>query len=153
MEQQISLKKKLYDHCVSFVDQRIKNAKDAMESAQAAANDETKSSAGDKYETGREMMQQEMENNAIQLAEAQKLKEIILSINPGRSHTTAQSGSLVITNNGSFYITIGAGKIVMDGKDYFAIAPSSPLGMQLIDKSKGDSFELNTRKFVIEDIL
>lgn len=152
MEQQIGLKRKLYEYCVNFVDLRIKNAKEAMDSAQEAANDETKSSAGDKYETGREMMQQEMENNAVQLAEARKLKEILSGITPGKIYSNIQSGSLVTTNNGIFYISIGAGKINIEGKDYFAIAPTSPLGTQLLDKAIGDSFELNTRKFTIQEI-
>ncbi|GAA0891587.1 hypothetical protein GCM10009122_12660 [Fulvivirga kasyanovii] len=147
------LKQQLYDKCRELVDQRIKNAKDAMDSAQEAANDETKSSAGDKYETGREMMQQEMENNAVQLSEARKLKEIIDRIIPGKSYDTVQIGSLVITNNGSFYISIGLGKIILDGKDYFAIAPSSPLGALLMDKKAQESIELNGRTFNIQQVL
>lgn len=147
------LKQQLYDKCRELVDQRIKNAKDAMDSAQEAANDETKSSAGDKYETGREMMQQEMENNAVQLSEARKLKEIIDRIIPGKSYDTVQVGSLVITNNGSFYISIGLGKITLDGKDYFAIAPSSPLGALLMDKKAQEGVELNGRTFNIQQVL
>lgn len=147
------LKQQLYDKCRELVDQRIKNAKDAMDSAQEAANDETKSSAGDKYETGREMMQQEMENNAVQLSEARKLKEIIDRIIPGKSYDTVQVGSLVVTNNGSFYISIGLGKITLDGKDYFAIAPSSPLGALLMDKKAQEGVELNGRTFNIQQVL
>lgn len=153
MSPQTGLKQQLYDQCLEIVEQRIKNAKDAMDSAQEAANDETKSSAGDKYETGREMMQQEMENNAVQLSEARKLKEIITRITPGKSYDTVQVGSLVLTNNGNFYITIGLGKITIDGKDYFAIAPSSPLGALLMDKKAKESIELNGRKFVLEKVI
>ncbi|MBL6444962.1 3-oxoacyl-ACP synthase [Fulvivirga sp. 29W222] len=147
------LKQKLYNKCIELIDLRIKNAKDAMDSAQESANNETKSSAGDKYETGREMMQQEMENNAIQLAEARKLKETISRIIPSKSYDSAQMGSLVITNNGSFYISIGLGKITVDGKDYFAIAPTSPLGSLLMDKTAQEGIELNGRKFVIEKVI
>ncbi|UII33509.1 3-oxoacyl-ACP synthase [Fulvivirga ulvae] len=153
MNPQTGLKQQLYDKCHELVDQRIKNAKDAMDSAQEAANDETKSSAGDKYETGREMMQQEMENNAVQLSEARKLKEIIDRIIPGKSYDTVQTGSLVLTNNGNFYISIGLGKITLDGNDYFAIAPSSPLGTLLMDRKAQESIELNGRKFVIEKVM
>lgn len=153
MSPEKGIKQQLYDRCRELVEQRIKNAKDAMDSAQEAANDETKSSAGDKYETGREMMQQEMENNAVQLAEARKLKEVLDRITPGKSYDTVEGGSLVITNNGNFYISVGLGKISIDGKDYFAIAPSSPLGTLLMDKKAMEIIELNGRKFQIEQVL
>lgn len=146
-------KQQIYDRCREIVAQRVKNAKDAMDSAQAAANDETKSSAGDKYETGREMMQQEMENNAVQLNEARKLKEILDRINPTKKYDTVQSGSLVITNNGNFYISVGLGKISVDGADFFAIAPSSPLGSLLMEKKAQDTVELNGRKFVLQQVI
>ncbi|ELR72209.1 hypothetical protein C900_01763 [Fulvivirga imtechensis AK7] len=147
------MKQQLYDRCKEIVEQRIRNAKEAMDSAQEAANDETKSSAGDKYETGREMMQQEMENNAVQLTEARKLREVLERINPAKKYDTVQGGSLVITNNGSFYISIGLGKITVDGKDYFAIAPTSPLGALLMEKKPKEVVEFNGRKFEIEEVL
>lgn len=153
MTLQTGLKQQLYDRCKEVVEQRIKNAKDAMDSAQEAANDETKSSAGDKYETGREMMQQEMENNATQLTEARKLKEVLDRINPTKKYDSVQGGSLVVTDNGSFYISIGLGKITVDGKDFFAIAPSSPLGALMMDKKATETIELNGRKFYIKEVL
>lgn len=152
MSTESSIKRQLYDRCRSLVEQRIENAKAAMDSAQQAANDETKSSAGDKYETGREMMQQEMENNAIQLSEARKLKEILDKISPLKRSDTVQVGSLVITNNGIFYIAIGLGKITLDNSDYYAIAPSSPLGTLLMGKKAQDVVELNGRKFLLEKL-
>ena len=153
MSLQIGIKQQLHTKCCELVELRISNAKEAMTSAREAANEETKSSAGDKYETGREMMQQEMENNAIQLAEARKLMEIMDKIAPGKTYDSVQSGSLVVTNNGSFYISIGLGKIQVDGKDYFAIAPTSPLGNLLMDKQASDSVELNGRKFILEKVI
>ena len=61
------LKKKLYDLCIAYVQGRMDEAKLAIDEAQKASNDDTKSSAGDKYETGREMMQQETDRNMAQL--------------------------------------------------------------------------------------
>lgn len=146
------IKQKLYDRCREIVEQRIANAREAMDSAQEAANDETKSSAGDKYETGREMMQQEMENNAVQLAEARKLREVLDRISPTKKYDSVQGGSLVITGNGNFYISVGLGKITVDDTEVFAIAPSSPLGSLLMEKKAGDTVELNGRKFILQDV-
>ena len=57
-----------------------------MVNAQEAANEEGKSSVGDKYETGRAMMQIERDKAAQQLDEALKLKNIIdqISIETGQ---------------------------------------------------------------------
>ncbi|MDB5240215.1 MAG: hypothetical protein JWP57_840, partial [Spirosoma sp.] len=47
------LKQALHARCRHYVQQRIDTARQAMEAAQESANSESKSSAGDKYETGR----------------------------------------------------------------------------------------------------
>jgi hypothetical protein len=54
------------------VHQRIASAEEAIRMAQESANQEGKSSAGDKYETGRAMAQLEIEKASGQLAEANK---------------------------------------------------------------------------------
>ena len=56
-----TIKQTLYNFCVTYINQRMATAQQAIHTAQASANEETKSSAGDKYETGRAMMQLEIE--------------------------------------------------------------------------------------------
>jgi hypothetical protein len=75
-----NLKKDLYTLCVNYAKTRIETAKQAIDDAQQSANEETKSSAGDKYETGREMMQQETDRNQAQLNEANKLLIALLFV-------------------------------------------------------------------------
>ena len=70
-----SLKEKLLTLCTQYVEEKINICTEAMRNAQDAANEEDKSSAGDKYETGRAMMQIERDNAAVQLDEALKLKK------------------------------------------------------------------------------
>ena len=55
-------KDELYKKCVQIIENQILLAQQGIENAQQAANEETKSSAGDKYETTRAMMQIEIEN-------------------------------------------------------------------------------------------
>src|ERR1700761_1799719 len=94
------LKKELHRLCVNYVQNRIDTVTQAIDAAQQAANEETKSSAGDKYETGRAMMQQDTDRNRAQLTEANKLMVALNQINTDFSSETALPGSLVITNNG-----------------------------------------------------
>ena len=77
----IELKKELYKQCLDYVQQRMQAAEQAIEAAQKASNDDTKSSAGDKYETGRAMMQQETARNLVQLNETNKLKKVSTDTN------------------------------------------------------------------------
>jgi hypothetical protein len=137
---------------MTYIMQRIATAQQAIQIAQSSANEETKSSAGDKYETGRAMMQLEIEKNTVQLSEAQKLKQILDQISPEKETTNIQLGSLVLTNQGNFYIAISAGELHIDGENYFAIAPTSPIGLKLKGQSKGSSFIFNNKTYRITNV-
>ena len=128
-------------------------AEKAFKAAEQASNDDTKSSAGDKYETGRAMMQQEKDRNTTQLNEANKLMVALNRISTKGSSLTVDTGSLVITNNGKFYIAISAGILAVDGENYFAVSPASPIGIKLKGLKVGDGFELNGKKYKVEDVM
>ncbi len=146
------IKQQLHSLCFAYVEQRIASATQAIQLAQASANEETKSSAGDKYETGRAMAQLEIEKNSAQLAEAQKLKQILTKINPEKKTETVHSGSQVITNQGNYYIAIAAGQFTLNGKLYYVISPSSPIAQKLLGLKEGDQFSFNKKEFSIEEI-
>jgi len=125
----------------------------AIADAQKASTDDTKSSAGDKYETGREMMQQETNRNMAQLNEANKLLVTLNRINISGTSIHAESGSVIVTNNGNFYLAISAGTLVLDGKTYFAVSPASPVGNLLGGKKAGEEFALNGKRYKIESVV
>jgi transcription elongation GreA/GreB family factor len=148
-----AIKQKLFRLCSSFVEERITAAKQAIQLAQSSANEETKSSAGDKYETGRAMAQLEIENSSAHLAEAMKLKQVLDQINPDQETNTAQLGSLVLTSQGNYYIAISAGKLLIDGTDYYAISAVSPVGTKLMKLRAGESFDLNQKSIVVKKVI
>ena len=148
----MSLKEELYNQCLNYVKTRMDAAQQGIDEAQQASKDDTKSSAGDKYETGRAMMQQETDRNMAQLNEANKLKVALNSINAAITHTTIDTGSVVKTNNGNFYLAISAGMLNVNGESYFAISPASPIGFKLKGLKVGDKFELNGKAYVIEAV-
>jgi len=147
-----NIKEELYKQCLQYVDDCINTAQQAMNAARESANDDTKSSAGDKYETGREMMQQEIDRNRRQLEEAKRLKLVLEQIDPLIITDTVQNGSLVITNFGKFYISISRGQILADGSNYFAISAVSPIGLKLMKQKTGYEFDFNGKIFKIEDV-
>ena len=66
------LKEQLWVQCQKIVEHRLATAQQAMDAAQQSANQEEKSSAGDKYETGRAMAQLERDKAATQVEENKK---------------------------------------------------------------------------------
>ncbi len=152
MQDPQQVKLALYTKCLEFADQRISNIQQAIDAGKISENDETKSSAGDKHETGRAMMQLEQEKNADQLIEAYKLKMVISKIDPGQHTNVISSGSLVVTNKGSFYISISAGKIDLAGDIYYAISAQSPIAIKLIGLPIGKEFSFNDQFYKIEQI-
>ncbi|MCX6197806.1 MAG: 3-oxoacyl-ACP synthase [Bacteroidetes bacterium] len=147
-----SIKKKLLLLCHDFIEERINNCQSAIDAANNSINEETKSSAGDKYETSREMITQEIKNNSAQLAEAIKQKQLLSQISVDKKLETIQVGCLVITNHEKFFISISAGSLKLNNETYLAISPSSPLGRNLIDKKKGDSVSFNNKLYSILEV-
>jgi transcription elongation GreA/GreB family factor len=147
------LKKELHNLCIHYVQNRIDTVKQAIKATQQAANEETKSSAGDKYETGRAMMQQETDRNQAQLNEANKLMVALNQINGNTISKTVEAGSLVITNNGKFYVAISAGTLVVNGETFFVVSLASPIGLNLKGQKVGYEFNLNGRLYKIENLI
>lgn len=149
----LTVKQKLYALCQKYVSDRIEAARQAIADAQNSANEETKSSSGDKYETGRAMAQLEIEKIAHQLHESVKLKSILEPIRLDVSPATAQMGSLVVTDRGAFFLAISLGKVEIDGELYVIISPASPLGKQLFGAKEGDTRTLNNQTYHVKELL
>ncbi len=149
----LKIKQKLFALCHSFIEERIASAKTAIQMAQNSANEETKSSAGDKYETGRAMAQLEIEKSSVQLAEALKQKKVLDQMPPAMETPTVYLGSLVFTNQGNYYLSIPAGKMEIDGITYYAVSTSSPIGTLLMGLNKGTTVTFNSKEIVIEKII
>lgn len=142
----------IHQKCLEIVEGSILAIKLAIQEAQDAANNETKSSAGDKHETGRAMAQLETEKLSAQLNEALKLSQVFAQLNPNQKNKHITIGSLVFTNNGYFYIAVSLGKVEINNETIFAISPQSPMGKLLLTKKEKDSFSLNGLTYVIERI-
>lgn len=149
----IDIKNDLYNRCIEYVEEKIKNASDAIENAQRSANEETKSSVGDKYETGRAMLQMERNKFEIQLKESLKLKEFLDQINVKKEYQNIQPGSIVKTEKGNYFIAINAGKQQIGKEIYFTISLASPIGRELADKQKNDYYSFNGMKIKILEVV
>ncbi len=150
MTDQHLLKSQLYHKCLQYVDQWIKNIEIAINNATSV--DESKSSAGDKHETGRAMAQLEQEKNSKQLKEALELKNTLLKINPNIQSSVVSLGSIVLTDKGNFYISIAAGKIIIDAEIYFAVSPSAPIAKAFTGGTKNQEINFNGQHYCIKAV-
>lgn len=121
--------------------QHIKETKEARDS-------DTKSSAGDKFETSREMAQIVLNNLENQAAKTAKLLNEIstISLNPNASISI---GSFIKTNKGNYLIAIPFGKLILEEKAYFVISLASPIGQLLNKKTTGDKITFNGNEIEI----
>jgi transcription elongation GreA/GreB family factor len=121
-----------------------------MQAAQESSSSETKSSAGDKYETGREMANAERDRNAAHMQQAQQLQAELARINPEQPCDTVRPGALVSTSLGRFYISISAGKL--DGQEVFAVSAAAPVAVALKGLRAGEKAAFNGKTVRIEAV-
>lgn len=146
------LKPLVYAACTKVIEERLSSAQTAMDEAQASANQEEKSSAGDKYETGRAMAQIKRDQAAQVFSEALKLKSVLNQIGYTRRNNRVGLGSLVITNCQNYFLSVSAGKLLVDDQEYLAISLQSPIGKLLLGASPGETIHFNKQAFTIVEV-
>ena len=144
-------KQELLDTLKLNLNIRLKMYAQAMLDAKTSSQNETKSSAGDKYETTRSMSQMEF---GMQQTQFQKTEYDLLFLEQIKSsaYKKIQLGSAAITSNGNYFIAISYGKIVINDLEFIVISAQSPLAKSLHDKCKNDSFIMNGQSIKIIDV-
>lgn len=148
----MTFKEKIYQQYVLLVHDKISLLKKNLQDLSDSAANETKSTAGDKHETALAMLQIEQENSSRQLNDVLKQKAVLEKIDPSLQPEQVVSGSLVKTNKGYFFISLGLGKITVDEQLIIALSPESLLGIQMMHLKKNDLFSFNGMQYRIENI-
>ncbi len=149
----MTLKQELYKQCLEFVDNRFTTIQNTIKEIQESLTSETKSSAGDKHETGRAMLQLEREKAGNQLVEIEKIKTLLLKIEVKNSSKTIGLGSVVYTTQANYFIAISAGELENKNDKFYAISASTPIGKLLMGKTVGDEIEFRQQVFIIDNVL
>ncbi len=153
MEISVAVKDELRRFCISFAEERIGRIQNNINSINDSLKSETKSSAGDKHETGRAMIQLEREKLGYQLYEAEKMKQALAGINSQSSRANIGQGSLVVTTDSVYYISISAGVFKMGATQIYCVSALSPIGKKLLGKSQGHCFDFNQKTICIKNVL
>jgi transcription elongation GreA/GreB family factor len=143
----------LLAHLNTLLDRRIHALKSDITTTLDARNSDTKSSAGDKHEVGRAMVQQELDKLEEQRSKLIALQQELARVPLDRTYEKVGFGALVITDGGSYFITIGLGAVEVDGDTCYAISLASPIGQAMKDKRVGDVIDFNGRRITVQAIL
>lgn len=145
-------KEKIIAACKVLLQQKIADLNAALQSVNEAANNETKSTAGDKHETAKAMMQLEQEKLSNQLSLLNTQLNDLQKMDANKQHAIIGNGSMVKTNNGILFIGVGLGKIRVEETDLFAISSLSPLANLLTGKKANNSIKLNERNYIVLEV-
>ena len=148
----MDIKEVLLKQCILIVNNRLETVEKIISSNQKALQSETKSSAGDKHETGRAMLQLEIEKASQQFIAIQEMKLVLAKIDVLKESKAACLGSVIETDGFRYFLAVSVGKITANNKDYFAISVFSPIGKLLLGKQQGEELLFNNTSIKIHKV-
>ena len=146
------MREELLRSCHTYVNERILRLEASVRDLEHDLGNETKSSAGDKYETSREMINAEISQLDRQLKEFKKLKGILSLPQLQKASTAIQLGSIVITNTANYFLAIPVGEVNINKEKFYAIGINSPMAQLLNGKQKDDVFAFREKEIKILDV-
>ncbi len=149
----MNVKQQLSEFCQEYVNGRTLRIQDSIKRIQESLNAETKSSAGDKHETGRAMLQLEREKLGQQLLEVERMAIILSRISVAIKTNAVVLGSWVKTSKRDYFLAISAGAFEGTPKPIYCISRATPIGKLLLGKSIGDVVDFNGEKIRISEIV
>ncbi len=139
----MTIKNQLYSLCENYVESRIQRIVKSLKDLEEDMESEGKNSAGDKYETGREMMSEEWNKLSNQLKEFKQQKDTLKLAKSREDSKRIQLGCLVHTSASNYFISIPAGKLQVEENTIYAVGGNSPVARLLMGKTEGEEFEFN----------
>ncbi|GEM68929.1 hypothetical protein SMI01S_25350 [Sphingobacterium mizutaii NBRC 14946 = DSM 11724] len=144
-------KEEVVGYCLKKCRNRVQEIQSAMDSAQDAILNDTKSSMGDKYETSREMAQQEISRLQNQLKQAEIDLDKINNLDLNSSELV-RMGSIVQTDQFDYFIAISIGAVKIKEKTIMIISKESPIGNLLFGKKEKETVQFNNKTITIQKI-
>ena len=145
----------IYQRLLNELEIRDNGLKQAWSELQESNQQEGKSSAGDKHETGAAMVHLEMEKLGRMMEDHRKQRAEAERCHPKLMEPDQQirMGSLVQTSMGWFYLVTSLGKLKIEDQDCFVLSGASPLGHLLLGKIQGDTFSRDGKEIKILQVL
>ncbi|MFE3870830.1 hypothetical protein ACFX5F_06295 [Flavobacterium sp. ZS1P70] len=148
----MTFKQKIHQYYLQLVQDRIDIFKDMIVALTEDSKNDAKGSAGDKHETALSMMHIEQEKLNTKLREVLAQKAVLDKIDAANVSKNIIVGSLIRANGIYLYLSVALPKITVDEISIIALSPQSPLGNKLLGNEVGFTFEINSTKYLIEEI-
>jgi hypothetical protein len=148
----LEIKSSLLEACKTSVNNRFEKVNITIADIVESLDDASKSSAGDKHETGRAMLQIDRENAGKQLIELENLQRLLPKIDIKTATDYARLGSVVYTNHGNYFISISLGAVTIGKTVYYCVALQAPIGLLLLGKKKEDRFTFNGKDYIVTSV-
>ena len=148
----MTFKQKIHQYYLQLVQDRIDVFKDMIIALTEDSKNDAKGSAGDKHETALSMMHIEQEKLNTKLREVLNQKVVLDKIDATNVSKNIIVGSLIRANGIYLYLSVALPKISVDEISIIALSPQSPLGNKLLGNEVGFTFEINSTKYLIEEI-
>jgi hypothetical protein len=149
----MTFKQKIHQYYLQLVQDRIDVFRDMIVALTEDSKNDAKGSAGDKHETALSMMHIEQEKLNTKLREVLAQKVVLDKIDATNVSKNIIVGSLIRANGIYLYLSVALPKINVEEVSIIALSPQSPLGNKLLGNEVGFTFEINSTKYLIEEIL
>ena len=147
---QLELKNKLLEVCLTEIDERAEALRKEMEDAQQSANDYGQPK--DRYDSYRTQLLRKRDMFGQQLQKILEQRHMLGKVDGDKQYKKVEFGAMVTTNKQVILVCIGLGKVEFEGDEYFVVSPVVPFYKAMDTMKKGDSFEFRGQKFEILDI-
>jgi transcription elongation GreA/GreB family factor len=147
------VRKELHALCAHELKSKINSVNEAIALQKESSSGDTKSSAGDKFETGTAMTHLELEKLGNQLNNLETSLRKLNAFERITPSSTVKAGSLIKTERNFFWISIGIGEVTLENIKYYVISPISPVAQHLLGKKAGYAFVFNKQQDRIIQIL
>jgi len=146
------VQKNLFAHCKNYIEKILNGFENRKVEILHDLESESKSTAGDKHETGRAMIQLEREKLGDQIKEFELYQKLLIHLKNHTHSKYVKLGTVVMTNHSNYYISFPAKQCVINSKTYYCISAQSPIGKLLLGKKVGEKITFNNRSSVILEI-
>jgi hypothetical protein len=121
-----------------------------MEEAQQSANDYGQPK--DRYDSYRTQLLRKRDMFGQQLSKIMEQRTLLERLDSNKSSDTVEYGALVITDKQKIFVSVGIGKFIFEGEEFFVISPVVPFCKAMEGKKEGDTFEFRGQQFTIKKI-
>jgi transcription elongation GreA/GreB family factor len=148
------LKKKLLEACINKQHSLIEDFKariSSLLSSEGIGNEEMYDNS-ELSQTSQKAIEINSVNATLEFANQELEVLRWLTTQEIKQHDKVELGALVVTNQGSFFVSVSAELINVDSDPFIGISVHSPLFLAMRGKKKGDSISCNGTSYKINDI-